>query len=394
MSKLHLVADRPVTINSSRSAQRWFPLMFRLPDESLLLYVEHGYDSHFSPFFRLRSTDNGRTWHQEESNVPRATIAQSFPDSELYEMDSYGVQDPKDDTVFCFLGAWSNICRTATPAKKGFVRVQAPSAKPMPLTTMQGYPTFPWWHLFNTVMGKEELTGDEVLLGGPYITSILAEEQRMLATGYAAHRKEPESRDCVFLYESLDRGQNWREISIVARGSGMVEGANEATLVRLRDGSLYCIYRTGDMLHHVWSQDDGKSWTAPEPMHLIDSDVRPRMVWPVMKQLADGTLVLVWGRPGKHIAFDPSGSGREWQGHFDLQAWELETQALMGVPEELRLHGPTEVGVRHWDSGDYLSLVPIGPREVLVSYDVQNYTETWNSFPSDGVRMVRLRLAE
>lgn len=391
-TRIHLQAERPVTIDSTRSGQRWFPFMLPMLDESLLLYTEHGYDAHFAPFFRLRSTDNGRTWHQEQSNVPRTTIAHCFSDGELYELDSYGVQDSHDDRVFRYYGAWSNIFRTATPARTGLVRIEAPSARPTPLAQMTGYPTFPWWTLFNTVMGKNELSGDEVTLGGPYLTSLLTEGNRMLATGYAAHRNEADGKDCVFLFESFDRGENWKEISPVARGIGMPEGANEATLTRLADGALYCIYRTGYLLHHVWSLDDGKRWSDPEPIHLLDSDYLPRTVWPVMKQLEDNVLVLVWGRPGKHMAFDPSGTGRAWQGHFDLHAWELETQALMGVPKEQRLHGPTELGVRHWDSGDYLSLVPIGPREMLVSYDVQNYIENWNSHPADGIRMVRVRL--
>lgn len=388
----HFIAERPVTINASRSAQRWFPFMFRLPDESLLLYVEHGYDAHFAPFFRLRSTDNGCTWHEEESNVPRATSAQAFSDGTLFELDSYGVYDPQHPSQFCFLGAWSNIYRTATPAMRGIVRIESPSVKPSPLNRWTGYPTFPWWNLFNTIMGKEELTGDEISIGGPYITSIVEENGRMLATGYAEPFDAGLGANCVLLYESLDRGRYWKEVSIVASGAGMVEGANEATLVRQRDKSLYCVYRTGDLLHHVWSLDDGKHWSDPEAIQLIDSDIRPRMVWPSMRQLSDGTLVLVWGRPGKHIAFDLSGTGRQWQGHFDLHAWELDTQALMGVSEELRLHGPTEVGVRHWDSGDYLSIVPIGACEMLVVYDVQNFVEHWNARPVDGIRMVRLRL--
>ncbi|MBI4023379.1 MAG: hypothetical protein HY360_00255 [Verrucomicrobia bacterium] len=62
-----------------------------------------------------------------------------------------------------------------------------------------------------------------------------------------------------------------------------------------------------------------KTWTPPEPMRLIDSDRCPGKVWPVCKVLDDGTLVLVYGRPGKHIIFDPSGTGTQWQGHVDLK---------------------------------------------------------------------------
>jgi hypothetical protein len=114
--------------------------------------------------------------------------------------------------------------------------------------------------------------------------------------------------------------------------------------------------------------------------------------WPRCRVLADGTLVLTYGRPGKHMLFDPSGTGSQWQGHVDLHARELETQAFMGVPPEKRLHGDTSVCIRYWDSMDYLALEVIGPREVLVIYDVQEYHESWNAKPYCGMRMVRVQL--
>jgi len=66
----------------------------------------------------------------------------------------------------------------------------------------------------------------------------------------------------------------------------------------------------------------------------------------------------------------------------------------MGVPEGQRLRGPTHLGVRYWDSGDYLGLVATGPREMLVVYDVHHYVESWNAVPVEGVRMVRVRIEE
>ena len=51
-------------------------------------------------------------------------------------------------------------------------------------------------------------------------------------------------------------------------------------------------------------------------------------------------------------------------------------------------------GVRYWNSGDYLGLVEVGPREMLVVYDVQSFVENWNAAPFSGVRMVRVRLED
>jgi len=68
---MKLIPTRPVTILAERHAQRWFPYLFRHTDGSLLLYIEHGYDGHFSPCYRSRSVDHGSTWHEETENVPR-----------------------------------------------------------------------------------------------------------------------------------------------------------------------------------------------------------------------------------------------------------------------------------------------------------------------------------
>jgi hypothetical protein len=171
-----------------------------------------------------------------------------------------------------------------------------------------------------------------------------------------------------------------------------LEGFNEASLVRLRDGWLYCVLRTSGVLHHRWSSDAGRSWTISQPLHVGDSPHPPGFAWPAMNRLDDGTLVLGYGRPGKHLLVDPTGTGEHWQGHLDLQAWELDTQSMMGVPPEQRLRGPTHLGTRYWDSGDYLSVVLAGPREVLVCYDVQNFVENWKAVPVSGVRMVRVKL--
>ena len=89
---------------------------------------------------------------------------------------------------------------------------------------------------------------------------------------------------------------------------------------------------------------------------------------------------------------DPTGTGENWQGHLDLHALELATQAENGVPENQRLRGDTENCVRYWDSGDYLSVVPVGENEMLVTYDVQNFVEHPGDAPVAGVRMVHVRL--
>lgn len=418
---MKLIPSRPVTIHAVRHGFRWFPTMYRHTDGTLFLSIQYTYDAHFGPVMRLHSTDNGRTWIEEDENVPRLAWSHSFADGELFEIDCYGFLDPREANTFWYYGAWSHPSDPSQPVRKGFVKIKTTSTHSISFRELQQSgpcePTHPWWRLLNIFeLGEAKAlaeenrlgyppvpkafdTGENIKIGGPYFTSGIEHEGRLLALGYwmnatAKDKSFGTSSWSVFCWESRDRGHTWEERSVVARGtSATPDGFTESTLVRLKDGRLYSVIRNGDVLHHVWSSDGGGTWTAPEPMRLIDSDHRPRLVWPVCKVLDDGTLVLVYGRPGKHIIFDPSGTGTQWQGHGDLHAWELSTQELNGVPANLRLRGMVGgVGARQWDSGDYLFLVPIGPREMLVGYDVQNFIEHPDSPPVSGVRMVRLTL--
>ena len=77
-----------------------------------------------------------------------------------------------------------------------------------------------------------------------------------------------------------------------------------------------------------------------------------------------------------------------------LTAYEKETQTLMGVPEEMQIRRQLP-GLREDDSSDYLGIETVGPRELIVVYDAQNYVEHWNARPvSSALRMLRVRLED
>jgi hypothetical protein len=415
-----LTPSRPITIHAARHAQRWFPALYHHTDGSLLMYIEFGYDAHFAPIGKWRSFDEGKTWREEEENVPRGQIAHVFADGSLFELDAYGFLDPNTPDTYHFYGAWSTPDAKGTTGHSAFYHgaqnvgedwlgievggvlrdtftIHAPSIAPTSLLYFQqhgAYPHFPWWPLINRLYSPE-VNGADVMLG-VNITDTQELGGQLLAIGYGRHKDAgTHGHTSVFCYASDDKGRSWREIGLVTRGTPSTpEGFNEATLTALDDGRLYSVIRSGDALHHAWSHDGGRTWSTPAMLRLVDSNLQPRMVWPRVAQLEDGTLVLAWGRPGKHLAFDPTGTGDAWQGHLDLHALELSTQAENGVPENQRLRGDTENCVRYWDSGDYLSVVAVGPREVLVTYDVQNYIERPGSTPVAGVRMVRAQLED
>ena len=416
---MKLIPETPVTIHAARHAPRWFPALHRLADGSFLLNIETGYDAHFSPCGRWRSTDGAKTFVEEEENTPRCQITHSFADGRFFDMDAYGFLDPKTPDTYHFLGAWSTPGAKSSSGHSAFYHgaqekgedwlghedggvlrdtfsMDAPSILPTSLESMEHrYTNHPWWPLINKLYSPE-VNGKEIMMG-INITDTQEFDGRLLAVGYGPHKDDASTpnRTSVFCYESKDDGHSWREIGLVARDNGETpEGFNETTLTLLKDGRLHSIVRGGDILFQNWSEDGGRTWSTPAPLSLIDSEIIPRMVWPRVAKLDDGTLVLTYGRPGKHLVFDPTGTGQAWQGHLDLHALELQTQAENGVPENQRLRGDTNACVRYWDSGDYLSVVAVAPREVLVTYDVQNFVEHPGDAPVAGVRMVRVALKD
>ena len=390
--------NRPVTIHSVRYAQRWFPHLLRHSDGSLLMYISWGHDAHFAPAMMVRSVDNGKTWSEPVDHVPRRLWSHVLPDGELFDIDEVGVQDPNEPETAVYWGAWSNPGRVGDVPRREFVRVHTPSSQPAPLSGMiQGYPVYKWWPLWNQLWGREDMTADEIQISGLcFMSGLTLEDGRLLALAHARDRNNKTGRCSVFTMESRDRGKTWAETAVAARGDEMPGEPNEITVVRLKDGRLYAAMRVESedgLFHQIWSSDDGRTWTKPEPMRLIDSDHKPGRAWPRATVLDDGTLVMVYGRPGKDLIFDPSGTGMQWQGRFDITALEKDTQALLGVPEELRIRRPHPY-VRDWDSSDYLAVLPDGPRELIVLYDAQHYVENWNAKPASVVRMLRVRLED
>lgn len=393
---MRLVASEPVTIEKVYYGERWFPRLYRHTDGSLLMYVEYGHDRDFSPDFRLQSHDGGATWHTPTDNVPRVCCCHSFEDGQLWEVDTYGFHDPRTEDVSVFYGAWSDPGRPDMGVEKGEVRVHTPSLRRVPLKQIsnQGYPTFHWWPLMNRLHGVDELTGDEVFLLGPYFTATATlADGRLLGVGYAKAKGSETSHFSSVAFVSSDRGRHWEELAVLGTDRTTPEGLTETDVIRLKDGRLYVVIRTGAHLMHSWSSDEGRTWSSVTPLRLVDEpDHVPGLAWPRLARLDDGTLLLAYGRPGKHVVFDPTGTGSGWRGRLNLQTIELQTQERRGVPPELRLRGPTHLGVRYWDSGDYLSVLPISPSAFLVTYDVQSYVESWNAKPYSGVRMVKVTL--
>ena len=150
-------------------------------------------------------------------------------------------------------------------------------------------------------------------------------------------KRETKYKLRAFLVRSSDQGETWRYLATVAAPSPDVaddsEGFNEWSMVRLADGRLLGVIRTGHFTPLVasWSRDDGRSWTPPQtPLGLGPGGCDPYLL-----KLQDGRLALAYGemvqppadrerywreytaraepRRRCRLALSADGTGRAWQ---------------------------------------------------------------------------------
>jgi hypothetical protein len=106
------------------------------------------------------------------------------------------------------------------------------------------------------------------------------------------HAKDP-GRNVVRVFTSTDGGTSWiQSADLDIGGRGNHDGVLEPTLVELDDGRIWMLMRSNlDQLYQSFSEDEGKTWTHPEPSG-ISSSSSPGYV----TRLQSGRLVLAWNR--------------------------------------------------------------------------------------------------
>lgn len=98
----------------------------------------------------------------------------------------------------------------------------------------------------------------------------------------------------TIIVTSKDEGRTWNYLSTVAApvaGDPVGEGFDEPAILRLNDGRILCVMRTGHFspLYASWSSDDGQTWTEPRYTGL-DRGCDPHLL-----TLRDGRTLLSYG---------------------------------------------------------------------------------------------------
>ena len=203
----------------------------------------------------------------------------------------------------------------------------------------------------------------------PYVSQFLTHRDvirlksgRLLATAYG--NIEGQRKSHAFAIESADDGRTWTYLSTIADDpeGKTAEGPDEATVFQLRDGRVCAFYRDGDLgyLHQCFSSDEGRTWTAPEAVTLFTGCASPNG-----RVLADGTIVVISGRPKLYLLIDLTGTGRHYQ----------------------------KVSLYRGSGSSYATVLETAPNEILCIYDESNFG-SWRSLtPFSRIHASRFRLS-
>ena len=118
-------------------------------------------------------------------------------------------------------------------------------------------------------------------------------------------------RTALGVAQSSD-GVKWKYLSTVADENSPLDGEDgpsEASLCRLKDGRIMCVFRTASYVKYgqAFSSDEGKSWTGVRRMD------GPGSVQPSLATMPDGVVSLSGGRPGIFLWLNAAGDGLTWE---------------------------------------------------------------------------------
>lgn len=197
---------------------------------------------------------------------------------------------------------------------------------------IDGLMPIPWW-------GDIKEVGEDTFIAGVYPTYYLNSEGNVLVSS-------------VSFYKSEDAGLSWKLLGKIPYlpvdanndeeliYSGLF-GFQEPAFEILKDGSFFCVMRTGSSspMYRSFSSDEGKHWSRPEP--FTPNGVNPRLM-----TLGNGILVLLSGRPGMQLRINLNGDGRTWTEPIDMipfmkedGGWEQDVSC--SYPDILRVDDQT-----------------------------------------------------
>ena len=172
----------------------------------------------------------------------------------------------------------------------------------------------------------------------------------------------------AFTVRSTDHGETWRYLASAAvpdpERPDDSEGFNEWSIVRLKDGRLLGIIRTGHFtpLVAVWSADEGRTWTSP----ITPPGLGPAGVDPCLLKLRDGRLALAYGE----MAQPPADRQGYWQ-EFETIG-DRRRRCRLAISEDKTGEKWQTLYISDYDNRSaYPTIFEVAPNTILYQADLE-----------------------
>jgi len=146
-------------------------------------------------------------------------------------------------------------------------------------------------------------------------------EQDTTAPTNPHSKRETKYKSRSFVVRSQDQGETWKYVASVAVPDPGVaddrEGVNEWSMVRLADGRILGVIRTGHFtpLAVSWSEDEGRTWTPPR----TPPGLGPGGCDPYLLKLQDGRIALGYGEMVQPPREDQESYWKLWNERRDMR---------------------------------------------------------------------------
>ena len=313
----HQAADRELSVQVGQTVEItssfrkcWFPTIHQFPNGDVMATMRMSPDEcnpegDFSAY--CLSRDGGLTWSQRYTmgagaNVDGAWSQDARPDGSIWQLYGWVAAHPP--------GQARNFYLTRTEYSQSGMEVR--QRRNIPFEMSDPVRMSPC-RLGDRKVQDGRLTRQPVVM--PWGPILNARGGALIAPLYYRSEQDPRFYRLA-LIRSVDDGETWREYSTIAAvppaaqpwpGMGK-EGPCEAGMVKLADGRLFAMFRTGSdgCIGVAWSSNEGRTWTPPVSLPYKGVALRVR-------RLSNGVLACTTGRPGPVVAmFSMDGTGTSW----------------------------------------------------------------------------------
>jgi hypothetical protein len=143
---------------------------------------------------------------------------------------------------------------------------------------------------------------------------ILLSDGTVIVPAYTEYASD--TRNASLILQTNDLGATWTLRSTIVEPTTDL-GTNEVGLSYTTDGRLIAVMRPDTPqpyhLRQAFSDDDGRTWSAPEVVTGPDGPVGS--ISPVLTLQPNGMLLLSYGRPDNNLLVSTDGTGTEWDQH-------------------------------------------------------------------------------